>query len=252
MGGLNGEAGFKDFAGSAVVHAFGGFAALACVTLLGARKGKYTKDGIKPILGHSMPLAAVGVFLLFFGWFGFNGGSVLSAAPGPLGLVFTTTALAASAGAIGAIFTAWIVLKKPDLSMTLNGFLAGLVGITANADIVSATGAMIIGLIAGIIVVFSVIMFDKIKIDDPVGAISVHGVCGIWGILACALFDTTDSGFTIGGQLLGVFAVAGAAFAFSFVVFLILKVTIGIRVSEEEEAEGLDIAEHGAPAYNIQ
>jgi Amt family ammonium transporter len=252
MGGLNGEAGFKDFAGSAVVHAFGGFAALACVILLGARKGKYTKDGIKPILGHSMPLAAVGVFLLFFGWFGFNGGSVLSAAPGPLGLVFTTTALAASAGALGAIFTAWIVLKKPDLSMTLNGFLAGLVGITANADIVSATGAMIIGLIAGIIVVFSVIMFDKIKIDDPVGAISVHGVCGIWGILACALFDTTDSGFTIGGQLIGVFAVAIAAFAFSFVVFLILKVTIGIRVSEEEEAEGLDIAEHGAPAYNIQ
>lgn len=252
MGGLNGEAGFKDFAGSAVVHAFGGFAALACVILLGARKGKYTSDGIKPILGHSMPLAAVGVFLLFFGWFGFNGGSVLSAAPGPLGLVFTTTALAASAGALGAIFTAWIVLKKPDLSMTLNGFLAGLVGITANADIVSATGAMIIGLIAGIIVVFSVIMFDKIKIDDPVGAISVHGVCGIWGILACALFDTTDSGFTIGGQLIGVLAVAIAAFVFSFVVFLILKVTIGIRVSEEEEAEGLDIAEHGAPAYNIQ
>lgn len=251
MGGLNGEAGFKDFAGSAVVHAFGGFAALACVILLGARKGKYTKEGIKPILGHSMPLAAIGVFLLFFGWFGFNGGSVLSAAPGPLGLVFTTTALAASAGAIGAIFTAWIVLKKPDLSMTLNGFLAGLVGITANADIVSAMGSLAIGLIAGVIVVFSVIMFDKLKIDDPVGAISVHGVCGVWGILACAIFDTTESGFTIGGQLIGVLAVAIAAFAFSFVVFLILKVTIGIRVSEEEEAEGLDIAEHGAPAYNI-
>tara|TARA_R110002096_G_scaffold33146_6_gene95892 strand:+ start:2364 stop:3779 length:1416 start_codon:yes stop_codon:yes gene_type:complete len=251
MANLNGGNGFKDFAGSAVVHAFGGFAALACVILLGARKGKYTKDGIKPILGHSMPLAAVGVFLLFFGWFGFNGGSVLSAAPGPLGLVFTTTTLAACTGALGAILTSWIVLKKPDLSMTLNGFLAGLVGITANADIVSTTGAMTIGLIAGIIVVFSVLFFDKIRIDDPVGAISVHGICGVWGILAAAIFDTTDGGFTIGGQLIGVLTVGAAAFIFSFVLFLILKVTIGIRVSEEEEHEGLDIAEHGAPAYHI-
>ncbi|MDP4849436.1 MAG: ammonium transporter [Verrucomicrobiales bacterium] len=255
MGGLNGGNGFKDFAGSAVVHAFGGFAALACVILLGARKGKYTKDGIKPILGHSMPLAAVGVFLLFFGWFGFNGGSVLSAAPGPLGLVFTTTALAACTGALGAIIVSWIVLKKPDLSMTLHGFLAGLVGITANADIVSATGAMIIGLIAGIIVVFSVLFFDKIRIDDPVGAISVHGVCGVWGILAAAIFEVVGEGaekqFFLGGQLMGVLAVALAAFVFSFVVFLILKVTIGIRVSEEEEHEGLDVAEHGAPAYHI-
>ena len=255
MGGLNGGNGFKDFAGSAVVHAFGGFAALACVILLGARKGKYTKDGIKPILGHSMPLAAVGVFLLFFGWFGFNGGSVLSAAPGPLGLVFTTTALAASTGALGAIIVSWIVLKKPDLSMTLNGFLAGLVGITASADIVSPTGAMIIGLIAGVIVVFSVLFFDKIRIDDPVGAISVHGVCGVWGILAVAIFEVVGEGaekqYFIGGQLMGVLAVGAAAFVFSFVVFLILKMTIGIRVSEEEEHEGLDVAEHGAPAYHI-
>jgi Amt family ammonium transporter len=135
--------------------------------------------------------------------------------------------------------------------MTLNGFLAGLVGITANADIVSPTGSLIIGFIAGIIVVFSVIFFDKIKIDDPVGAISVHGICGIWGILACAIFDTTDSGFTIVGQLIGVIAVAVTAFVFSFIVFLILKVTVGIRVSEEEEAAGLDVAEHGSPAYNI-
>jgi len=251
MASLNGGNGFKDFAGSAVVHAFGGFAALACVILLGARKGKYTADGIKPILGHSLPLAAVGVFLLFFGWFGFNGGSVLSAAPGPLGLVFTTTALAACTGALGAITIGWILLKKPDLSMTLNGFLAGLVGITANADIVSAGGAMTIGLIAGGLVVVSVLFFDKIRIDDPVGAISVHGVCGIWGILACALFDTTDSGFTIVGQLTGVIAVGAAAFIFAFVVFLVLKVTIGIRVSAEEEHEGLDIAEHGSPAYHF-
>ncbi len=255
MGSLNGGNGFKDFAGSAVVHAFGGFAALACVILLGARKGKYTKDGIKPILGHSMPLAAVGVFLLFFGWFGFNGGSVLSANPGPLGLVFTTTTLAACTGALGAIATSWTVLKKPDLSMTLNGFLAGLVGITANADIVSPSGAMLIGLIAGVIVVFSVLIFDRIRIDDPVGAISVHGVCGIWGILAAALFEVVPEGaekqFFLGGQLLGVLAVAAAAFIFAFAVFFVLKVTIGIRVSEEEEHEGLDVAEHGAPAYHI-
>ncbi|MEM6911215.1 MAG: ammonium transporter [Verrucomicrobiota bacterium] len=242
-------AGFKDFAGSAVVHAFGGFAALACVLILGPRKGKYTAEGIKPILGHNMPLAAIGVFLLFFGWFGFNGGSVLSADPGPLGLVFTTTALAASGGCLAAIGTSWIVLKKPDLSMALNGFLAGLVGITANADIVSAMGSIVIGLIAGVIVVFSVVVLDKIKIDDPVGAISVHGTCGIWGILACALFDTTESGFTIGGQLVGVLAVAATAFAFSFVVFLVIKIVMGVRVSEEEEAEGLDLGEHGAPAY---
>jgi len=250
MGSLNGGNGFKDFAGSAVVHAFGGFAALACVIILGPRKGKYTKEGLKPILPHSLPLAAIGVFLLFFGWFGFNGGSVLSAAPGPLGLVFTTTTLAACTGALGSMFTSWIVLKKPDLSMSLNGFLAGLVGITANADIVSTNGALLIGLIAGIIVVISVLVFDKIKIDDPVGAISVHGVCGVWGILACAIFDTTESGFTIVGQLTGVAAVGAAAFIFSFALFFILKLIMGVRVSEEEEHEGLDIAEHGAPAYN--
>jgi len=256
LGGLNGGNGFKDFAGSAVVHAFGGFAALACVLLLGPRKGKYTSEGIKPILGHNMPLATIGVFLLFFGWFGFNGGSVLSAAPGPLGLVFTTTTLAACTGALGAMITSWIFTQKPDLSMTLNGFLAGLVGITANADIVNSWGAMIIGVIAGVIVVVSVIFLDKIRIDDPVGAISVHGTCGIWGILACAIFEVVPEGgekqFGIIGQLTGVGAVAAAAFAFSFVIFLILKFTIGIRVSEEEEAEGLDLGEHGVPAYGAE
>ncbi|MGB0409341.1 MAG: ammonium transporter [Opitutales bacterium] len=249
LGGLNGDAGFKDFAGSAVVHAFGGFAALACVMLLGPRAGKYVDGKIKPILGHSMPLATIGVFLLFLGWFGFNGGSVLSADPTYVGLVFTTTALAAAAGALAAIAVSWTFLKKPDLSMALNGILAGLVGITANADIVSVGGSIIIGLIAGVIVVFSIIFFDKIKIDDPVGAISVHGICGIWGILACALFDVTDSGYTIIGQLTGVVAVGAAAFLFSIIVFGILKFTIGIRVSAEEEAEGLDIGEHGQEAY---
>lgn len=249
MGGLNGGNGFKDFAGSAVVHAFGGFAALACVLLLGPRKGKYVDGKIRPIPGHSMPLATIGVFLLFFGWFGFNGGSVLSAEPAALGLVFTTTTLAACAGALASIAVAWIFLRSPDLSMALNGILAGLVGITANADIVSPMGAIVIGLIAGVIVVFSIVFFDKIKIDDPVGAISVHGVCGVWGILACALFDTGDNGFTIGGQLTGVVAVGAAAFIFSLIVFGILKVVIGIRVSAEEEEEGLDIGEHGTSAY---
>lgn len=249
LGGLNGGAGFKDFAGSAVVHAFGGFAALACVIILGPRAGKYVDGKIKPILGHSMPLATIGVFLLFLGWFGFNGGSVLSADVTYVGLVFTTTTLAACAGALAAIALSWAWLKKPDLSMALNGILAGLVGITANADIVSPGGSIIIGLIAGLIVVASIVFFDSIKIDDPVGAISVHGVCGIWGILACALFDTGGNGFTIVGQLTGVFAVAVAAFVFSIIVFGILKATLGVRVSAEEEAEGLDLSEHGQEAY---
>lgn len=253
LGGLNGGNGFKDFAGSAVVHAFGGFAALACVMLLGSRKGKYVDGKLRPIPGHSMPLAAIGVFLLFFGWFGFNGGSVLSADPGPLGLVFTTTTLAACAGALSSIAVSWIMFKKPDLSMALNGILAGLVGITANADIVSAMGAIVIGAVAGVIVVFSIVFFDKIKIDDPVGAISVHGVCGVWGILAAALFEVVPEGgekqFGIVGQFIGVLAVGVAAFVFALVVFGAIKATMGVRVTPEEEEEGLDLAEHGQEAY---
>jgi len=238
--------GFYDFAGSTLVHGFGGFAALACVIVLGPRAGKYVDGKIKPILGHSMPLATIGVFLLFLGWFGFNGGSVLSADPYLVSLVFVTTALAAAAGGIGSIFTSWIFLKKPDLSMALNGILAGLVGITAGADVIAPKFAIITGLIAGILVVFSIIFFDKIKIDDPVGAISVHGVCGVFGTLAVALFSDT-AGFGI--QLIGTLAVGVTAFVFSLVVFGLLKVTIGVRVSPEEEAEGLDIGEHGQEAY---
>jgi Amt family ammonium transporter len=238
LGDLSDGAGFKDFAGSAVVHAFGGFAALACVLLLGPRKGKYVDGKISPIPGHNMPLAAIGVFLLFFGWFGFNGGSVLSAEPAALGLVFTTTTLAACAGALASIVVSWVFLRTPDLSMALNGILAGLVGITANADIVSAMGSIIIGLVAGVIVVFSIVFFDKIRIDDPVGAISVHGVCGVWGILACAIFDTTDSGFTIAGQLTGVAAVAAAAFIFSLVVFGVIKVVMGSPDSYRIHSQG--------------
>jgi len=243
----DGDAAFYDFAGSTVVHGFGGAAALACVLILGPRKGKYTKDGIRPILGHSMPLAAVGVFLLFFGWFGFNGGSVLSANPGPLGLVFTTTALAAAAGGVSSIFISMIVLKKPDLSMALNGLLAGLVSITAGADSVTPMEAVIMGAVGGIIVVFSILFFDKIKIDDPVGAISVHGTCGIWGTLAVGIFG----GANFLSQVIGVVGVYVFAFVFAFAFFYLIKLVMGVRVSEEEEAEGLDIAEHGAPAYNM-
>ena len=239
------EGGFYDFAGSSVVHAFGGFAALACVVVLGPRSGKYVEGKIKPILGHNMPLATIGVFLLFLGWFGFNGGSVLSANPAGIGLVFTTTALAASAGAVASILISWIFLKKPDLSMALNGILAGLVGITAGADAMGPGPAIVVGAIAGVIVVFSIIFFDKIKIDDPVGAISVHGVCGIWGTLAVGIFG----GAVFMTQLIGTLSVSIAAFAFSLVVFGILKAIIGVRVSPEEEAKGLDLSEHGQEAY---
>jgi len=245
-GGVLAEMGFKDFAGSTVVHAFGGFGALACVMVLGPRKGKYTESGIKPIPAHSFPLAAIGVFLLMFGWYGFNGGSVLSAEPSALGLVFTTTTLGATAGALGAIAISWFMLKKPDLSMALNGILAGLVGITANADVISVTSALIIGFIAGVIVVFSIISLDKAKIDDPVGAISVHGVCGIWGTVATAIFA---DGFDFMVQLKGALLVSVFAFAFAYIVFSILKAVMGVRVSEEEEDRGLDIAEHGQEAY---
>lgn len=239
------EGGFYDFAGSSVVHAFGGFAALACVMLLGPRAGKYVDGKIKPILGHSMPLATIGVFLLFLGWFGFNGGSVLSANPAGVGLVFTTTALAACAGALAAIAISWIFLKKPDLSMALNGILAGLVAITAGADAMGPLASIIVGAIGGVLVVFSIIFFDKIKIDDPVGAISVHGVVGIWGTLAVGIFG----GAVFMTQLIGTLSVSIAAFIFSLIIFGILKVTIGIRVSPEEESEGLDIGEHGQEAY---
>ena len=216
-GGVLADMAFKDFAGSTVVHAFGGFGALACVMVLGPRKGKYTENGIKPIPAHSFPLAAIGVFLLMFGWYGFNGGSVLSAEPGALGLVFTTTTLGACAGALGAITVSWFMLKKPDLSMALNGLLAGLVGITANADVISVGGALIIGLIAGGIVVVSIIFFDKSKIDDPVGAISVHGVCGVWGTIAVAIFGTGD--FSMATQIQGALLVSAFAFVFAYIVF---------------------------------
>lgn len=244
-----GDKAFKDFAGSTVVHAFGGFAALGAVVVLGARKGKYIDGKIRPIPGHNMPLATIGVFLLFLGWFGFNGGSVLSAEPGALGLVVTTTALAAAAGALASIVVSLIVIKSPDLSMALNGVLAGLVGITAGADVVGPWSAVLIGAIAGIIVVFSILLFDRIGIDDPVGAISVHGICGIWGTLATAIFQVEGSGVSFMSQLIGVVAVCVAAFVIAFVMAVALKAVGLWRVSEEDEQVGLDISEHGQEAY---
>lgn len=246
-GGWLSEMGFYDFAGSSLVHGFGGFAALAAVMVLGPRSGKYLSGGkIKPILGHSMPLATIGVFLLFIGWFGFNGGSVLSADPLLVSYVFATTSLAAAAGGLASIFVGWVLVKKPDLSMALNGILAGLVGITAGADSIGMAGSILVGAIAGALVVFSIIFLDKLKIDDPVGAISVHGVCGIWGTLAVALFSDAA---TFGAQLTGTLAICAFAFITAYILAFAIKATIGIRVSAEEEAEGLDIGEHGAEAY---
>ncbi len=243
------ETPFYDFAGSTLVHSVGGWGALAGVLLLGPRLGKYSNGKVKPILGHSMPLATIGVFLLWLGWFGFNGGSVLSANPALTSLVLATTCLAAAAGGLGAALTSWVVLKKPDLSMALNGILAGLVGITAGADQMAAMSSIIIGLISGVLVVFSVIFFDKLKIDDPVGALSVHLVCGIFGTLAVGIFGNLAGGAQLMSQLTGIAAIGVFTFVFAYVVFLVLKVTMGIRVSAEEETEGLDIGEHGNEAY---
>lgn len=251
-GGWLDQAGFYDFAGSSVVHAFGGFAALACVLVLGARKGKFTASGVKPILPSNLPLATIGAFLLWFGWFGFNCGSVLSADPASISYVAVTTALGAAAGGIASMLISWGVLKKPDLSMSLNGILAGLVAVTAGADKLGLGGAVVAGAIGGILVVFSVLLLDKLKIDDPVGAISVHGSVGIWGTLAVGIPLLCKDGESVSfmTQLLGTASIGLFAFTFSFVIFYILKLTLGVRVDEEEENEGLDVAEHGVSAYN--
>jgi Amt family ammonium transporter len=243
------ETPFYDFAGSTLVHSVGGWGALAGAIILGPRLGKYVGGKVKPILGHNMPLAVIGVFLLWLGWFGFNGGSVLSANPALVSLTLVTTCLAASAGAVGAMVTSWTLLKKPDLSMVLNGVLAGLVGITAGADQMAMGSSIVIGLIAGVLVVISVLFFDKIKIDDPVGAISVHLVCGIWGTLAVGLFGNLAGAAQIKSQLIGIFSIGVFSFLFALILFVILKAVMGLRVSEQEETEGLDIGEHGNEAY---
>ena len=246
-GGWLNEMGFHDFAGSTLVHSVGGWGALAGVILLGPRIGKYVNGKAKAIMGHNMPLVTIGVFLLWLGWFGFNGGSVLSADPGAVSYVLVTTSLAAAAGIIGAMCTSWFVQKKPDLSMILNGCLAGLVGITAGSDVVSVPASVIIGLSSGVLVVGAVFFFDKMKLDDPVGALSVHLVCGVWGTLAAGIFGVGKS-FLV--QLIGVASYGVVCFAAAFLIFLVMKLTMGIRVSEEEELRGLDIGEHGMEAYS--
>nr|MBI1228579.1 ammonium transporter [Cytophagales bacterium] len=240
---------FYDFAGSTIVHSVGGWGAIIGAYLLGPRLGKYKDNKINAIPGHNLPLATFGVFLLWFGWFGFNGGSVLSAAPGAVSLVFVTTAVAASAGAFGALFASYAKFKAYDITMVLNGILAGLVSITAGADMMAPWEAAVIGFIGGILVVFGVIFFDKVKIDDPVGAISVHLVCGIWGTLAVGIFGDLAGGAQILSQVIGIVAIGAFCVIFSFIIFYALKKTIGIRVDEQEEVEGLDINEHGMHAY---
>jgi Amt family ammonium transporter len=250
-GGWIAAAGYSDFAGSGIVHMCGASAALAGVLLLGARKGKYNSDGsVNALPGANLPLATLGMFILWFGWFGFNGGSELKTSnideANAVAQVFVNTNIAACGGVVAALLLAKLLFGKADLTMALNGALAGLVAITADPLSPAAEGALIIGAVGGLLVVFSIITLDKFKIDDPVGAISVHGVVGIWGILA-VVFNNADA--TIGGQLVGIAGIFGWTFVASLIVWSILKATMGIRVSEEEEYEGVDISECGVEAY---
>jgi Amt family ammonium transporter len=264
-GGWLADLGFHDFAGSTVVHSVGGWAALVGAAVVGPRIGKYVKGeggavSVKAFPGHSMPLAMLGVFLLWFGWYGFNGASTLSGSSTDIARVCVTTTLSASAGTIAALFTSWIWFKKPDASMSMNGALAGLVAITAPCSVVSPAAALAIGLVGGILVVLSVEFIDKVlKIDDPVGASSVHLVCGIWGTLAVGIWGNAEGvavgllhggGFTqLGIQALGVLSVGAWAAVTSLVLFSVIKAIFGLRVSAREEQQGLDISEHKADAY---
>lgn len=253
--------GFIDFAGSTVVHSVGAWAGLAGAIVLGPRLGKYSADGKPQVIhGHNIPMAALGVFILWLGWFGFNPGSTTTF-DGALAVIAVTTNLSAAAGVVGAMLTSWIMFGKPDVGMSLNGALAGLVAITAPCADVSPISAIIIGLLGGIIVVFSILMFENIKVDDPVGAISVHGVCGAWGTLAAGLFAeevySGNVGLFFGGgigivttQLIGIAAAFVWTFVTSLILFGAIHAIIGMRVSEEEEMEGLDLSEHSYSAYN--
>ena len=245
-GGWLDQLGFYDFAGSTLVHGVGGWAALIGAYMLGPRIGKYSRTGIHPIKGHNMPLTAIGVFLLWFGWYGFNGGSVLSANPGAVSTVFVTTTLSAAGGIIGSMILSWYLSNKPDLSMILNGSLAGLVGITAGADVIDPLASILVGLISGFLVVISVLYLDSRKIDDPVGAISVHLICGLWGTLAVGIFSTAHS---ISIQLLGVLSYGVFCIASSMLIFYLIDKFLGLRVNEQEEIVGLDISEHDMEAY---
>lgn len=262
-GGWLASLGFWDFAGSTVVHSVGGWAALAGVLILGPRIGKYKDGKVVPIPGHNMTAAVTGALVLWLGWFGFNPGSTMAADPNAISRIAITTNSAAIMGILTSTATAWIVLGKPDLSMTINGCLAGLVAITAPCAFVSVESSLIIGAVAGVIVVYAVLFFDKLKIDDPVGALSVHLINGIFGTLCVGLFaedrfspNTTGNGLFFGGgtglltsQIIGIVAVGAFTFAVSMFVWYIIKITLGMRVSEQEEVEGLDIGEHGMEAY---
>jgi Amt family ammonium transporter len=255
-GGWLGSMGFLDFAGSTQVHSIGGWAGLAGIIMLGPRIGKYTAEGkVNPIPGHSMSLATIGCFILWLGWFGFNPGSTMAAAPGDISLIANTTNMAAAVATLTATGTCWLLMGKPDLGMTLNGCLAGLVAITAPCAWVSVGHSAIIGGVAGILVVLAVIFFDKVKLDDPVGALSVHLVNGVFGTICVGLFHKDNGLFTGGGaaqlgkQLAGIGATAAYVLALSFIGWAVLKFTIGIRVKAEEEVQGLDIGEHGQEAY---
>ncbi|MEK6680400.1 MAG: ammonium transporter [Nitrospirota bacterium] len=251
---------FLDFAGSTVVHSIGGWAALMGAILLGPRIGKYTADGkVNAIPGHNMGMATLGMFILWFGWFGFNPGSTMAADPNAIATVAINTCIAGAVGGVAATFVAYMSLGKPDLSMALNGILAGLVAITASCNWVTPAGSFIIGLVAGVLVVYAVLFFDKIKVDDPVGALSVHLVNGIWGTLAVGLFAADIGGvkglFYGGGtaqlisQIIGIVSVGVYVVIVSGISWLIIKGIMGLRVSKEEEREGLDIGEHGMEAY---
>jgi len=255
-GGWLADMGFLDFAGSTVVHSIGGWCALTGVMILGPRIGKFLPDGsTKPIPGHNMGLATLGTLILWLGWFGFNPGSTMAADANAIASIALNTNMAAAAGCLSACAVAWLVLGKPDLSMILNGTLAGLVAITAPCSVVSVGSSVIIGLVAGVLVVYAVLFFDKVKLDDPVGALSVHLVNGVFGTLCVGLF-ATDGGLFFGGgvskltvQLTGVAGVGVATVVLSAMAWLLLKYTIGIRVSASEEIEGLDFGEHGMDAY---
>lgn len=240
---------FYDFAGSTLVHSVGGWAALVAVWLLGSRIGKFKDGKAQAIPGHNIPLATGGVLILWLGWFGFNGGSVLSADPSLTSLTLVTTCLAAAAGGVVAVVASTLMYKNLDLTMFLNGILGGLVGITAGADQMSPTDAILIGGIAGVIIVFAVSFIDRIKLDDPVGAIAVHLICGIWGTLAVGIFGALAGGAQFMSQFIGVASYAAICISSSFIIIFTLKRTIGIRVSKREELEGLDGFEHGMDAY---
>lgn len=263
-GGWLSTLGFHDFAGSTVVHAVGGFTALVGIWILGPRIGKFNPDGTANVLGgHNMPLVALGVFILWLGWFGFNAGSTLGFDdPGQVALIAVNTNLAAASAAIVAMFVAWAKFGKPDLALSLNGALAGLVGVTAPCAVVSPIAAIGIGAIAGVLMIYGVLLLDKLGLDDPVGAVSVHGFCGVWGTLAVGLvgqaaLGAPADGLLYGGgfgplgiQILGVVACLGFVVVAMGVVFKLIDMTIGLRVSEDAELRGLDVREHGMESYS--